>query len=164
MTFFLVTLQKFQALNLQDEIIKVDKQYPENLWSKIGKKASQMLNIEETEFYQDVGKSFVKYVRNYQFDKLVSRIGREYRQFVMNLDNVHQFLNQRFVQMKAPSFFVESETASGMTLIYRSKRRGYSFYTMGQMQEISRVYFKLDINMKMVKREIQFDTLYVKYQ
>ena len=156
--------QNFQALNLQDEIIEVDKKYPEILWNKLGKKASQVLQVEETEFYQDVGKSFVEFVQNYQFDRLVSRIGRDYREFVMNLDNVHQFLNQRFSQMKAPSFFVESETATGMTLIYRSKRRGYSFYTIGQMQEISKVYFNLDMSMKMIKREVQFDTLYVKYE
>lgn len=149
---------------MEDEIIEVDKKYPESLWNKLGKKASQVLEIEEPKFYLDVGKSFVRFVQNYQFDRLVSRIGRNYREFVMNLDNVHQFLNQRFAQMKAPSFFVESETAKGMTLIYRSKRRGYSFYTIGQMQEISKVYFNLDMSMKLIKREVQFDTLYVKYQ
>jgi len=30
-----------------------------------------------------------------------------------NLDNLHHYLGDMFLKMKAPSFFVESETAKG---------------------------------------------------
>ena len=109
----------FQALNLNDEEIEIDKKYPENLWTKIGKKSSLVLNMEENEFYQGVGQSFVQFLRQFQLDNLISLIGREYREFVTNLDNVHQYLGQRFVKMRAPSYFVEAESPQGMTLIYR---------------------------------------------
>ena len=108
----------FQALNICEEI-EIEQKYPENLWIKIGKKSSLILNIDENEFYLGVGQSFVQYIGKFRFDKLVSLIGREYREFVSNLDNVHQYLGERFENMKAPSYFVESETADGMTLIYR---------------------------------------------
>ena len=37
--------------------------------------------------------------------------------------------------MKAPSFFVENESSTGLTLQYRSKRRGFNYYTMGKSTE-----------------------------
>ena len=89
------------------------KRYPENLWTKVGKKASQSLGIEEAEFYEGVGQAFVKFVEAFKFDQLTSLIGREVREFVMNLDNVHHYLGEMFTFMKAPSFFVESETPTG---------------------------------------------------
>lgn len=154
-----------ETFHMKDgENIQMDKLYPENLWSKIGRRASQNLGIEEAEFYQGVGRSFIKFVKTYQFDKLMSVIGRRFRDFVMNLDNVHHYLKNKFTGMKAPSFFVESETPQGLTLVYRSKRRGYSYYTIGQMKEISKVYFRLDLQMKLIKQEIQFDTVFVKYE
>ena len=164
-------------------MITVDKQYPEQLWSRVGRKASQALGVAEKDFFEGVGKSFVYFVKDYKFDQLMGSIGRQYREFVMNLDNVHHYLGEMFTQMKAPSYFVESETAdgklacpvcgllhvihdivTGMILVYRSKRRGYAHYTIGQMKEISKVYFNLDIKMELLKQEIQFDTILVKYK
>ena len=40
--------------------------------------------------------------------------------------------------MKAPSFFIASENADGMTMEYRSKRRGFQFYVQGQVKELSK--------------------------
>jgi hypothetical protein len=55
-------------------------------------------------------------------------------------------------------------TLSGLILIYRSKRRGYTYYVIGQMVEISRVFFKTELKMTVIKQEVQFDTVYVKYK
>lgn len=40
--------------------------------------------------------------------------------------------------MRAPSFICENETKHGLTLHYRSKRRGFVYYTMGQIREVSK--------------------------
>jgi hypothetical protein len=40
--------------------------------------------------------------------------------------------------MRAPSFICENETREGLTLHYRSKRRGFVYYTMGQIREVNR--------------------------
>ena len=100
-------------MNLLETKIDVIKRYPENLWTRVGKKAASSLGIDEAEFYEGVGTSFVKFVESYKFDQLASLIGRELREFVMNLDNVHHYLGEMFTFMKAPSFFVESESATG---------------------------------------------------
>ena len=84
--------------------------------------------------------------------------------------------------MKAPSFFVDSETDSQLMLQYRTRRRGFHYYVQGQVRhtlliwlisyhssffkvkEIGKVLFlnagdvtnKLEAKLK--KQEIVFDT------
>lgn len=95
------------------------------------------MNISEDEFFSGVGAEFVKYVKNYDFNKITGyvligifvlqnlntndklngfinrSIARHLRDFVQNLDNIHHYFGQKFVDMKAPSFFVEAETPKG---------------------------------------------------
>ena len=40
--------------------------------------------------------------------------------------------------MKAPSFFIAAEDNNGMTMEYRSKRRGFQYYVQGQVKELSK--------------------------
>ena len=52
------------------------------------------------------------------------------------LDNLHEYLKFSYPRMRPPSFFCENESSTGMLLHYRSKRRGYAHYTMGQIKEV----------------------------
>jgi hypothetical protein len=70
---------------MTDPNIEAFKRYPENLWTRVGKKCSQSLGITEAEFFEGVGSSFVKFVEGYKFDRLVRRIGRQYRELTMSI-------------------------------------------------------------------------------
>lgn len=37
---------------------------------------------------------------------------------------------------RAPSFFCENETRHGLTLHYRTRRKGFVYYTMGQIRQV----------------------------
>ena len=52
------------------------------------------------------------------------------RDFLNGLDNLHEYLRFSYRGMRAPSFFVESESKDGLTLHYRTRRRGYTHYVM----------------------------------
>ena len=56
--------------------------YPENVWVKLGKRASSVMGVTEAEFFTGVGTSFVQFVTSYGFDKLTGSIARNYRDFV----------------------------------------------------------------------------------
>ena len=58
------------------------------------------------------------------------------RDFLNGLDNLHEYLRLSYPKMRAPSFFCENETAEGLTLHYRSKRTGFSYYVMGQIRQV----------------------------
>lgn len=57
---------------------------------------------------------------------------------LIGLDNLHEYLKFSYPRMRAPSFFCENETSAGLTLHYRSKRRGFVHYTMGQIKQVIR--------------------------
>ncbi len=44
------------------------------------------------------------------YSKYLSFLGRHIRDFLLNLDNFHDYLKFTFPRMKAPSFFIEQET------------------------------------------------------
>jgi len=76
----------------------------------------------------------IKYVstKKYYTDHLIKIIG---------LDNLHEYLKFSYPRMQAPSFICENESRQGLTLHYRSKRRGFVYYTMGQIKEVARHFY-----------------------
>lgn len=98
---------------------------------------NQVLNVPEKEFMDQMGVCFVSFVSQYGYDRVLSVLGRHMRDFLNGLDNLHEYLKFSYPRMKAPSFICENETKQGLTLHYRSKRRGFVYYTMGQIREVS---------------------------
>jgi len=66
-----------------------------------------------------VGVYFVTFYKKLGYRQTVAAVGRYFREFIINLDNCHDYFKLTFTRMRAPSFFVESETDGGLTLIYR---------------------------------------------
>lgn len=98
-----------------------------------------MLDVSEREFMDQMGVCFVSFVSQYGYDRVLSVLGRHMRDFLNGLDNLHEYLKFSYPRMKAPSFICENETKQGLTLHYRSKRRGFVYYTMGQIREVYKI-------------------------
>lgn len=90
-----------------------------------------------------MGVYFVGFVSQYGYDRVLSVLGRHMRDFLNGLDNLHEYLKFSYPRMRAPSFICENETRQGLTLHYRSKRRGFVYYAMGQIREVS--YFLINL-------------------
>lgn len=95
----------------QEETFSVKDTYPEGQLIKMGKKAMQVLGLKEEEFYEGMGMYFVALTLGLGYSPLLSHLGRELRDMLFNLDNLHEYLKVTFPRMKSPSFFVEEETA-----------------------------------------------------
>jgi hypothetical protein len=76
----------------------------------MGKKAITLLQSTDEEFYEGMGVYFVDLTIQLGFAKLIKHLGRELRDFFLNLDNLHDYLKFQFPRMKPPSFFVQDET------------------------------------------------------
>ncbi|KAL7635086.1 UNVERIFIED_CONTAM: hypothetical protein RMT77_014071 [Armadillidium vulgare] len=138
--------------------------YSETLVPKLAKKASQILKMSETELMYGMGQYFVAFVGQYGYDRMLSVLGRHVRDFINGLDNLHEYLKFSYPRMRPPSFFCESESSTGMTLHYRSKRKGYAHYTMGQVKEVARHFYNTDIKIELIREEMEFDTSHVIFQ
>merc|ERR550532_2532129 len=132
----------------------------------MGKTAMKILGMQDEEFYEGMGVFFVALAQDLGYGMLLSCLGRCFRDFFVNLDNLHDYLKFTFPRMKAPSFFIAEESETGMLMEYRSKRRGFQFYVQGQIKELSKNFAveikKLEIEIK--KQEVVFDTVVTYYE
>ena len=48
-------------------------------------------------------------------------------------------------------------------LHYRSKRRGFTTYTIGQLKAVSETYYKMEMQIEVKESEIKFDTVHVSF-
>ena len=130
--------------------------FPEGQILKMGKTAMKLLEMKDEEFYEGMGVYFVALATDLGYGLMLQSVGRRFRDFFVNLDNLHDYLKFTFQRMKAPSFFIADETPDGMLMEYRSKRRGFQYYVQGQVKEISKNFAleikKLEIVLK--KQEV----------
>ena len=54
--------------------------------------------------------------------------------------------------------------SQGLMLHYRSKRRGFTTYTAGQLKAVATTYFKTEMGVEVKESEIKFDTVHVSFQ
>ena len=59
---------------------------------------------------------------------------------------------------------MDQETPAGLMLHYRSKRRGFSTYTIGQLKAVAETYYKIELAIEIKESEIKFDTVHVSFQ
>ncbi|XP_062532292.1 soluble guanylate cyclase 88E isoform X2 [Bombyx mori] len=142
----------------------VHQVYPENMITRLAKKAQEMLGMSEREFMDQMGVYFVGFVSQYGYDRVLSVLGRHMRDFLNGLDNLHEYLKFSYPRMRAPSFICENETRQGLTLHYRSKRRGFVYYAMGQIREVARHFYHKEMRIELVREELLFDTVHVTFQ
>ncbi|XP_043191299.1 soluble guanylate cyclase 88E-like isoform X2 [Amphibalanus amphitrite] len=138
--------------------------YPEALLPRLAKVACKVLGVTEQQFFENMGTTFVSFVGQYGYDRVLSVLGRHVRDFLNGLDNLHEYLKFSYPRMRPPSFFCERETASGMVLHYRSKRKGYGFYAMGQIKQVARHFYDTDMQIELIREDAFMDSFHVTYQ
>ena len=122
-----------EQLNLEEDSFPANETYPETQVGKMGKTAMKILSMKDEEFYEGMGKYFVTLAKDAGYERTITQLGRGLRDFFLNLDNLHDYLKYTFPKMKAPSFFVDSETEDNLMLQYRTRRRGFHYYVQGQV-------------------------------
>lgn len=53
------------------------------------------------------------------------------RDFINELDNLHEYFRFSFPKVQPPSFCVEEECETSLTLHYRSTRKGFTQFVKG---------------------------------
>lgn len=101
-----------------------------------------------------MGVYFVSFVGHHGYDRLLSVLGRHMRDFLNGLDNLHEYLKFSYPRMKAPSFFCERETSKGLTLHYRSTRKGFLWYTIGQIKVNNKSNLSVNKSKKIKEQEL----------
>lgn len=140
---------------------QVHRPYSETVPVKIVRASVEITGRPADELMELFGMTFVLYISKFGYDRILRVLGRTLVQFINGLDNLHEYLRASYVKMKPPSFFCEDETRYGLTLHYRSKRRGYVYYVMGQIATIAKLFFNTPVEMELLTEDESMDMTHV---
>ena len=112
------------------------QQYSETLMAKLIKCIAEVTEQDINELMENLGIEFVDFVGQFGYDRILRVLGRHMRDFLNGLDNLHEYMRFSYSKLKPPSFFVEKENSTGLTLHYRSKRKGFLYYVKGQIKQV----------------------------
>lgn len=110
-------------------------------------------HLTKDDFLSFFGRCFVKYFSHYGYDTLIRASGRHFRDFLNGIDNLHHQIRFSYPKMQSPSFYVEEEDIGGAKLHYRSKRSGFGYYVIGQLVQIAKTFYDLDLEVTILKDE-----------
>ena len=85
---------------------------------------------------ESVGGHFISFVTRAGYEDILRTQGRRLRHFIDGVDNLHEYVRRAFPVMQAPSFQCADETSTGLTVHYRSPRRGLTPYVVGQLKQV----------------------------
>jgi guanylate cyclase, other len=140
-------------------IFSTNQQYSESLFPFIMKCLAEITNQDPNEVMEEMGCYFVYFISKFGYDRILKVLGRHMRDFLNGLDNLHEYMKFSYPKLKPPSFFVEKESVNGLILHYRSRRRGFLYYVKGQLKQVGKIFYKIDIEIDVVHHSVEDDNL-----
>ncbi|EDO47086.1 predicted protein, partial [Nematostella vectensis] len=108
--------------------------------------ACEATGLELDTVLEVFGAHFFAYCEKSGYDRILKVLGRNLRDFLCNLDALHDHLATIYPGMEAPSFRC-TETDNGTLLLhYYSKRPGLSYIVIGLVKAIAKQLLETEVN------------------
>ena len=138
---------------LDNECFSTHERYSESIIPVIANAVVEITGEDYENLLDAFGVSFVSFVGKYGYDRMLKVLGRHMRDFLNGLDNLHEYLRFSYPKMRPPSFFCENENKSGLTLHYRTRRKGYLNYVMGQIRQVGVMFYNTKVDIYVISQE-----------
>ena len=139
--------------NLQNHWFVTHEVYSDDVPLNLVNAATIELGEDHGNVMRMFGEYFAKNIGHYGYARLLRVLGRDLRDFLNGLDDLHEYLRFSYPKMCSPSFFCEKETEEGLILHYTTKRKGYIQYVIGQLTTVGRIYGK-ELEIRVLSEEI----------
>ncbi|KAJ3597409.1 hypothetical protein NHX12_000936, partial [Muraenolepis orangiensis] len=117
--------------------------YNDNLILRLAKAAGEVLGKTHDELMYAFGVYMVKRISNYGYERILKVLGRNVRDFINELDNLHEYFRFSFPKVQPPSFCVEEEC---------------------QLSQVGRQFYNTDIEVEILSKEETEKMTYVVYK
>lgn len=101
-------------------------------------------------FMNFFGKCFVRFFSNFGYDKMICATGRYFCDFLQSMDNIHLQMKFTYPKMKSPSMQLTLVDDDGAVIVYKSTRTGFSRYFSGQLYEVGKNFFNLEVKVRVL--------------
>uniref|UniRef100_A0A182W3L6 guanylate cyclase n=1 Tax=Anopheles minimus TaxID=112268 RepID=A0A182W3L6_9DIPT len=148
--------QALLTTGCKNTVFNTHQLYPDNLIPDLAAALSAITGKPIDEFMIFFGRCFVRFFSNFGYDELIKATGRYFCDFLHSVDNIHLQMRFTYRKMKSPSMQLTEVDENGAVLVYRSTRSGFSKYLRGQLLEIAKQLYGMDVSIKVL--ESQNDT------
>eukprot|EP00118_Oscarella_pearsei_P025486 m.308265 g.308265 ORF g.308265 m.308265 type:complete len:699 (+) comp43651_c0_seq1:3181-5277(+) len=115
-------------------------------------KASEICGVTSLELLEGFGEQFFIWCREYGYDRTLQALGATVRDFLTNLDALHDHLaTNMFPGMRAPSFRCSDGPDGELYLHYYSVRRGLEPIVIGIVKTVARELHNTKVEMKVIQ-------------
>lgn len=126
--------------------------YRERVLVDLSKALGRYLVIDHNLVMESFGAFFLQYVITNGYGAVIRVLGRDMRDFLNGLDNLHEYLRFSYPHMKAPTFLVVDEDSNGLTLEYRTRRQGFEHYVRGQIRAVAYRLYNTIVDVQVVNK------------
>ena len=95
--------------------------------------------MTQNEIWEMFGESFFQFCEDSGYDKILQVLGGTLREFLENLDALHDHLSTIYPAMRPPSFRCSEREKDGALIIhYYSERQGLEHMVIGLVKTVAR--------------------------
>ncbi|XP_055596372.1 soluble guanylate cyclase 89Db-like isoform X2 [Uranotaenia lowii] len=145
--------QALLAAGCKLTVFNTYQQYPDSLIPDLAAALSAITGQSIDEFMVFFGRCFVRFFSNFGYDELIKATGRYFCDFLHSVDNIHLQMRFTYRKMKSPSMQLIEVDERGAVLVYRSTRSGFSKYLRGQLMEIAKQLYNMDVTIKVLESQ-----------
>ncbi|XP_029713132.1 soluble guanylate cyclase 89Db isoform X1 [Aedes albopictus] len=149
----LVWKQALHTAGCKLTVFNTYQQYPDSLIPDLAAALSAITGRSIDDFMVFFGRCFVRFFSNFGYDELIKATGRYFCDFLHSVDNIHLQMRFTYRKMKSPSMQLIEVDEQGAVLVYRSTRSGFSKYLRGQLMEIAKQLYNMDVTIKVLESQ-----------
>ncbi|KAK4472169.1 hypothetical protein MN116_000467, partial [Schistosoma mekongi] len=132
--------------------IHIRQNYSTKLFTGIIKSLCDFIGLPEEDIYYEFGIKSVDYLTDNGFKNSFRVLGKNYIDFLQNVNELHEYLRFSYPKLKAPDIKITSINHNVITLDYSTLRSGFAHYLHGQLIYIAKLYFELDVSAKLTDK------------
>ncbi|XP_014297499.1 guanylate cyclase soluble subunit beta-1 isoform X1 [Microplitis mediator] len=150
-------IKKDAAVNMEGQFL-VRQIYDDEITYNIISAAVNRLKIPANEILELFGRMFFEFCQDSGYDKILEVLGATPRDFLQNLDALHDHLGTLYPGMRAPSFRCTERPEDGaLVLHYYSDRPGLEYIVIGIVKTVAKRLHGTDVDMKILKSKEECD-------
>ncbi|XKL66635.1 hypothetical protein PGB90_010055 [Kerria lacca] len=132
--------------------------YDDEMTYNIVSAAVQVLNIPANAILELFGKMFFEFCQDSGYDKILQVLGATPRDFLQNLDALHDHLGTLYPGMRAPSFrCTERPEDKALLLHYYSDRPGLEYIVIGIVKAVASKLHGTEVEVEIIKTKKECD-------
>ncbi|XP_011498155.1 PREDICTED: soluble guanylate cyclase 89Da-like [Ceratosolen solmsi marchali] len=125
--------------------------YPDDLMTKLAAELAVHTCETVDSVMQYFGKCFVRFFSNLGYGYTIKATGRYFCDFLQSVDNIHMHMRFTYPKMLSPSMYLTHVDPHGVVLVYRSTRKGFTHYFMGQLFQIAEELYETTLDIRVLE-------------